>query len=237
MLINHWLRRTLLIAVCAGVVINGCSFLGKDRGDPAGCDDVAAVFARSGFAQPIKLGGKATVDANQHRLNGKMALETNGTGGFTFEFTSSILFGAQREDFVFALVSDTLRIIDRERGMFYEGADAEFFLQETFGLDFSVTPVLKLALGALPDCEALTDLHVKRGGGSTVDVSGTLDGEDFDASFDGPSGRLTKANWPVGQLGRVDRLAVGYEWRPDALHKVEMTLQGREWRCRLIGSN
>ncbi len=67
-----------------------------------------------------------------------------------FEFTSTILFGQEREDFVFSLSSDTLRIVDRERGAYYEGDDAVWFLAESLEADFDVPQALSLAFGGQP---------------------------------------------------------------------------------------
>ena len=135
------------------------------------------------------------------------------------------------------MVGDTIRIIDRERGFYYEGGEAEYFLRETFSLDFDVAPLIRLALGAHPDCSLLSDLYVSRAGAGSASVTGKLNGEDFRVQFEGPRGRVENASWPVDRRGRPDRLNVRYTWGADALDRVEMEVEGREWRCRIARAN
>jgi len=188
------------------------------------------------------MGGRATIDANEQRVQGKFILQANADKDVTFEFTSTILFGSQREDFVFSLVRDTLRVIDRERGTYYEGERAEEFLQSSLEMEFEVANALHLMTGGRPPCAQLSDIETASGSDGEMSVSGKSDGESFRLLFAPGNGLLTEAVWPVRvDRGSKDRLKVEYSWSAPSddpvLNRVVMRLEGREWRCRLVASN
>jgi hypothetical protein len=176
-------------------------------------------------------------------MKGQILLEASSPGAIVFEFTSTVLFGHGREDFVFSLVSDTLRIVDRERVAYFEGEAAARFLAESLEADFDVPRTLELAFGSHPPCDELSGVRCDAGSSGEIVCRGTRFGKPFRAAFALEDGRLEEAYWPVrsGQSG-VDRLSVDYEWRQgDAggptLSGVVLWLEGREWRCRIRSSN
>lgn len=181
--------------------------------------------------------GRATVDADHHRFRGKMVLSMETNGDVIVEFTSSVLFGSQREDFVFAVVGDTTRILDRERGQFYEEEAAERYLGESLGIDFDVAEVLRLALGGYPACESLRDLGVRTNSSGRVTLDGHVGGEPFRAVFRDGDGRLHEVSWPVFlRSGERDLVHVSYDWGDPGVpgpSRLVIRFERREWRCRI----
>ena len=220
--------------------VNGCALVG--RGGPQGeppCALLDSMYQHSGFEIPLLVNGKATFDAEQHRVRGKILLDIRPGSDLILEFSSSQLFGSQREDFLFSFLADTLRVLDRERGSYYEGDEADQFLAETLRMGFSLREEMKTVLGVHPGCDRLDDLRVKqRSGGDTV-FDGELSGSRFRVVFSGDRGRLKEIVWPVRTLrGSVDQMTVTYDWEPDSHggHRLEgltLWLEDREWRCRI----
>jgi len=174
-------------------------------------------------------------------MKGKILLETEGDGDIAFEFTSAVLFGKEREDFVFSLSSDTLRIVDRERGAYFEGDEAARFLSESLDADFDVPQALSLAFGGRPPCDQLSEVRWEAGPSGGVSCGGEHMGRPFKVVFTGAGGRLTEVEWPV----RSDRyggdlLRVQYEWTTaggvETLSGVVLNLEARGWRCKIKGS-
>jgi hypothetical protein len=181
----------------------------------------------------------ATVDAEQLRMRGKIVLDVRAPRELVFEFTSTMLFGHEREDFVFSVSGDTLRIIDREHGAYYEGADAEDFLADSFETDFDLPQMLSLALGSRPPCDELTDLSFDvRSSGETV-CSGRRFGKPFHVNFAEEDRRIREVEWPVrSERYSSDRLRVGYDWAAGGgegrvLDGLVLALEVREWRCKI----
>jgi hypothetical protein len=222
-------------------LLSSCAGTRPHPGEASGCAVLDSLLAASGLGEPVSIAGHATVDANQFRIKGKILLEARGGGEIVFEFTSAVLFGQEREDFVFSLSSDTLRIVDRERGALYEGEDASRFLAGSLEADFDVPQALSLAFGGRPPCGELSDVRCSTGGEGRVSCGGRRAGKPFSAVFEAPGGRLAAVDWPVrsARYGG-DRLRVEYEWVESAgrraLAGVVLSLEGRGWRCRIKAS-
>lgn len=220
----------------------GCATTGgrSSIGRADACGLLDSLYETSGFARGVTLAGKATVDANQQRLHGKFRLVAAGNGDVTFEFTSTLLFGTQREDFILSLMADTLRVLDRERGALYVGSDAEDFIQQSLEMEFGVQRALHLTLGGHPPCVEIEAPTERRGTDGSIELQGRLDGERWRLRFGAGRGHIEEAQWPVRLgRGRRDRFVVTYRWmtagqEPARLDEIEMELDGREWRCRLV---
>jgi hypothetical protein len=219
----------------------GCRPASLDGGPPRPCETLDSLFARCGLGEPLAVSGQATVDVQQVRMRGKIDLDARGPDELAFEFTSTILFGHEREDFVFSVSGDTLRIIDRERGAYYEGADAEDFLADSFEADFDLPQMLSLALGGYPPCGELSDVSFAVGRSGETVCSGRRFGRPFRAVFGRERGLLSEVEWPVrSDRHEEDRLSVEYQWgaggdRP-TLDGLILALEVREWRCKIKAS-
>ncbi len=206
---------------------------------PDRCALLDSLFGSSGFGTPVVVEGKATVDANDYHMRGKIRLDARAPGDVVFEFASSILFGNRREDFLLSLHADTVRIIDRERGAYYEGSEAEEFLAESMGTDFGVPTMLFLALGGHPSCDELSDVRITTGRDGNVVCTGKHLGERFRVVFEGRGPKLKSAVWPVrSERYRDDRLEIDYRWEDGdggapVLKEIVMWLEIREWRCKI----
>ncbi|UCH84570.1 MAG: hypothetical protein JSW50_02425 [Candidatus Latescibacterota bacterium] len=237
-------RIGMLMATMLCVLITaGCGSTSVRTGaDPTVCAVFDSLYEGSGFAPRLTIQGKATIDANQNRIRGKIQVDVDSPRHIVFEFTSSILFGSKREDFVFSLVDDTLRIIDRERGEFYEGEEAEAVLRESLEADFAVPAALALALGGHPGCDELDDLDYKLGSGGKLEFSGKHRGRSFRVVFGAGHRRIDDVSWPVFSRDGADQLEVDYRWESDAkgvvrLSEVIMHVESRRWRCKIRSSD
>lgn len=186
----------------------------------------------------MTLAGKATVDADEQRLRGKFALGVEPTGDVVLEFVSSFLFGSQREDFAFSVVGDTVRVIDRERGEYFEGEEAEAFLAQALDVEVGIRETLHFALGGRPSCGDIEAIRMDRSS-DVIRFDGKTDSRPFRVEFDAQTMRLRRVAWPVRLEHRSgDRLDVSYQWdrAPDGrpqLKQIVMTLEKRPWRCKL----
>lgn len=241
----HGRCRAIAATLCSLLVIYslGCGSTARHTGvEPETCTVLDSLYRESGFEKPLAIQGKATIDADQNQIRGKIRVDADSPRRITFEFTSSVLFGSRREDFVFSLAGDTLRIIDRERGAYYEGAEAEEVLRESLDADFAVAAVIALALGAHPPCADLDELSYRLGSGGEVAFTGKLAGHQVRVVFAAGSRRLEKVSWPIfSARGEADQLDVEYDWerRSDAgavLRGVVMRLETRRWRCKIRAS-
>jgi hypothetical protein len=80
-------------------------------------------FLANAFPRPLSMRGRATFDVDSYRVRGRFDLQLAANGDAVLEFAGSTLLGGHREDAVISLSSDTLRVLDRERGHYYEGDD------------------------------------------------------------------------------------------------------------------
>jgi len=230
------------VAALSVLFVASCAATRAGRLDGSDCGVLDSLYASSGLGASISIAGHAMVDANQFRMRGQVLLESRSAGDIVFEFTSTVLFGHEREDFVVSLISDTLRIIDRERGAYFEGEDAVRFLSESLEADFDVPQALELAFGSHPPCGELSEIRYDVGSSGEVICRGTRTGKPFRAVFGRGHGRLEEVEWPVHSIRYGgDRLHVDYEWRTGSagepmLSGVVLWLEGREWRCKIRSS-
>ena len=231
------------VAACLSVVAGtGCGTSPPGRWDSSPCEALDSLYASSGFEKPLVIVGQATVDASQYRVRGKVRLDARSPGELSLEFTSTMLFGHQREDFVFSLSGDTLRVIDRERGAYHEGDDAREFLARSLTGDLDVSQGLALAFGGRPPCGDLSRLRVEASSEGKLVCTGERLGRSFRAVF-GEDRRLETVVWPVrsDEYG-TDALRAEYEWGPVSgggarLLGVVLSLEEREWRCKIRTSD
>lgn len=234
------------VRICGAAVLLsltiGCASGGWMEGRPATCATFDSLFQYSGFEVPLTLQGKLTVDAAQYRIRGKTRIETTPAGDVSVDFTSTVLFGAHREDFFFSIVADTLRILDRERGEYYESTEANRFMNESLGLHFDAKTVILMALGRAASCDDLRNLRMELGSGGDIRFVGRTSRDRFEAVFAARHHKLKRISWPLTLEGQRDRLHVTYDWKKGkkdefVLRQVVIRLLEREWRCKITAAN
>ena len=237
----HRGRRAVVAACIAGLAFlggSGCGPAPVRRSGVEVCGRLDSLYVSCGFARPLSIGGQVTVDANQYKVRGKIRLDVRGPGEVVIEFTSSVLFGHARQDVVFSSVGDTIRIVDREHGAYYEGWEAEAFLAESFETDLDVRRVLWLAFGGHPPCDELSDVHFSMTSRGEVVCAGDHLGGRFRVVC-GADRRVREVEWPVwSDRYGPDRLRVAFDWESGVvgewrLRGLDVYLYGREWRCRI----
>lgn len=223
-------------------LVLGCASGGWNDRRPATCAAFDSLFEYSGFEVPVTLQGTVTVDANQYRVRGKTRIETTPDGDISVDFASSVLFGSRREDFFFSVVSDTLRILDRERGEFYESSNAARFMRENLGMDFDPKAVIVMALGKAPNCRDIAGLNRDARSNGDIRFSGEASGEQFSVVFAAAHRKLREIKWPLRLEEGRDELRVTYDWKEGSegtyrLRQVVIRLREREWRCKITAAN
>jgi hypothetical protein len=226
------------------VFLLACAGTGEHRGDfdAAGggeCRVVDSILAGSGWREPVDMTGAVTFDVKQYRVKGRFRLTAPGDGDLVFEFTGTMAMGGHHEDVVVSLYRDTLRVLDRERGRYYEGAGANALVSEGLDLGLDAAELLRRITGRSPPCARLSSLSVSRRGGSGTRLDGRIDGKRFRMEFE--DGRVTEATWPIIVAGREeDRLRVNYDWTVGSsgsnrayLKELVAFLEGRRWRVKL----
>ena len=183
-------------------------------------------FART-FPRPLEMHGRATFDVEDYRVRGRFVLKSSANGDAVLEFGGATLLGGHREDVVVSLSGDTLRVLDRERGRYYEGPDVERMVEE--GTHTAGEWVLTLRRILASDCPGIESLQSGEDG-----VSGS--GSDGPFDLKAPGGHLEGATWPnpAPEDTFRDRLEVRYRWSHDQLQEIEARLPTRGWRVRLV---
>lgn len=183
-------------------------------------------FLASTFPRPASTRGHATLDAESYRVRGRFELRLSPGGDSVFEFSGSTLLGGHREDIVVSLIGDTLRVLDRERGRYYEGEDAERLVDTGSGGRGAWTLAMRRVLAAgCPGVDAVA--------GDPDGLSGA--GPDGPFRLRAEAGRLVAGTWPNPAPSETyrDRLEVRYRWGNGALRELEARLPTRGWRVRL----
>lgn len=226
-----------LVAVTAG---GGCGpFRGAPR-DTVARDDACAlidsVMAGSGLRSGVRMKGRVTIDVNQYRVRGRFLMTLSPDGDLTFDLTSTTMIGGHREDAVLSFYSDTLRVLDRERGRFYEGADVDAMVADAAGVAVDLGALLRLATGRTPPCGRIADVAVSRGGAG-IDLEGRLEGRPFEVVLD--RGRIVRSVWPLPLSGdaRRDPVETGYGWAQGRLDRLTVYVPARRWRVKLDADN
>jgi hypothetical protein len=140
-----------------------------------------------------------------------------------------------------------LRILDRERARFYEGAEADVLIRDGLDVDWDLAQLIRRITAQPPGCERLSTVSYSQRDGSAR-LEGRLDTRRFKLEFEG--GRIVKASWPVpSERGSEDRMNVTYQWedanpagdaqnrqaavRGAMLRQVVVFLEGKRWRVKL----
>lgn len=201
------------------------------------CRTVDSVLALSGWRGDIEMTGRVTFDVKQYRVRGRFQLSAEPNGDLVFEFSGNMVLGGHHEDVVLSWYDGELRVLDRERGRLYEGADVDGLIAEGLGEEWNVAELIRMVTARTPDCTRLSSVELS-GRAERTRLDGRLDGESFRLDFAG--GRLTDASWPVRAAGGSgDRLEVTYTWTPAsgagkaALASTVLFLEGRRWRIKL----
>jgi hypothetical protein len=191
--------------------------------------------------------GRVKIDVKQYRVTGWFRMTSTGDGDVTFEFTGTMALGGHHEDVVVSFHGGELRILDRERARFYEGAEADALIRDGLDVDWNLAQLIRRITAQPPDCERLSTVSYSRRGGSAR-LEGRLDGKRFKLEFEG--GRIVEASWQVqSELGPEDRMNVTYRWeianqagdaqngqaalRGATLRQVVVFVEGRRWRVKL----
>jgi hypothetical protein len=178
------------------------------------------------FPRPASVRGRATFDVDSYRVRGRFHLTLAESGDAVLEFSGATLLGGHREDAVVSLTGDTLRVLDRERGRFYEGDEVVAMVESgthTRG-EWALALRRVLAWG----CPGIESVAAEREGLSGMGPDGP-----FSLTLEG--GRLAEATWPNPAPGETfrDRLEVRYRWKGAKLELLEALLPTRGWRIRL----
>lgn len=203
---------------------------------PSDCLALDSVLTSGGWGTPITMAGKITVDVKQYRLRGRFDMTADARGNLSFEFAGGAALGGVSEDVVLSCYQDTVRVLDRERAVYYEGAEVDSLILAGTGLGIDVARFVGLVVGRRPACDLFETVSVSPAGRVWY-VAGRMDGTIFRAEFDG--GRMTKAYWPALFNGRVDdRFLVTYKWDAGAdgvifLDELVIFLEERRWRVKL----
>jgi hypothetical protein len=172
------------------------------------------------------MSGHATFDVESYRVRGQFRLDLAANGDAVLEFSGATLLGGHREDAVISLSSDTLRVLDRERGHFYEGEDVTRMIESGTGTHGDWLLALRRALAS--GCPGMETVTVGESG-----LSGSGAGGPFSLRLEG--GRLVEASWPNPAPSETfrDRLDVSYRWDKGQIALLEARLPARGWRIRL----
>jgi hypothetical protein len=174
----------------------------------------------------VSIRGRATFDVDSYRVRGRFHLTLAESGDAVLEFSGSTLLGGHREDAVVSLSGDTLRVLDRERGRYYEGDEVVAMVES--GTHTRGEWALALRRTLASGCPGIESAQTAEDG-----LSGT--GPDGPFSLRLEAGRLAMAIWPnpAPQETFRDRLEVRYRWGQGQLELLEAFLPTRGWRIRL----
>lgn len=188
------------------------------------CTAFAAQLSRTGLSEMTSR-GRVTIDVNQYRVRGRYFLLIDD-GTVTFEFHSTGIAGGGVEDVVVALAGDTLRVLDRERGEYYEGDEVEKLVAESSDVPVTAAEVVRRVAALPPACQRLAGLETADTGSK-----GLLDGMSFEVSVSG--GRITSAKWETPFPDGDDRLEVTYRWDGNRLSGMTIFAPAQRWRVKL----
>ena len=193
------------------------------------CAAVDSLLRSAGPARPFALSGHARLDVEQFRFRGRFRWEGNDAGGTAIEFSGSTLFGGHREDVLVSLAEDTLRVFDRERGRFYEGAALDDLIWDATRARADWAAVVAQVFMVPRRCTAMSSVVFDADG-----VRGLEGGEPFRMVLTRER-RVDRATWPDPARNGTfdDRLEIHYDWRDGAPREITASLPARGWRLRL----
>ena len=207
----------------------------------ADCEAVERLFTGAGVPTPGRLWGKTTIDVNQYRVRGRFVLETS-ENGMTLQFSSSGIAGGGHEDVVFSSYNDTLRVLDRERGKYYEGEEVRRLVVDGLEAEVDVDDILARLMTEPPSCAELSGVKFETWEPKNADpggakIRGRYRGHPFDATFAG--GRMIRSTW-TGFLpadpGVTLEVSFDWEWRGGEvkrLRELVVYVPERRWRLKL----
>jgi hypothetical protein len=196
-------------------------------GPPPSCVTVDSLLAQRGLPRPALWRGRAVFDVEQYRVRGRFELRLEADGGAVLDFSGATLLGGHREEVAVSLAGDTLRVLDRERGRFYEGDEVDALFHEATRARGDWARALRRALGDPDTCPMESVVYREDG------LAGRASDGPFQLTW--REGRLVEAVWPDPAPGETfdDRLEVRYDWGPGGLSRLEARLPARGWRIRL----
>jgi hypothetical protein len=211
---------------CGPRVANGP---GATRG-VAVCARLDSSLASALPPRPWTLRGRAIFDVEDYRVRGRFTLAVASGNRVTFNFEGTTLFGGHHEDITVSLDADTLRLLDRERGAFYEGAAIDDLIDGGTGVRGDWADIVRVSAGFAPACDARS-IYEDQGDA----LSGLVAAGAFVLTLD--SDRLVRASWPDPTASRTysDRLDLRYDWNGRTLRGVTIRLPVRGWRVVLAG--
>jgi hypothetical protein len=220
------------------LLVGSCTHFGAGSGrvveGDGACAVVDSVLAASGLRAGVEMRGRATIDVNQYRVRGRFELTITPDGDLTFDITSTTLLGGHREDAVLSFYADTLRVLDRERGRFYEGPAVDALVADGTGVALDLGQLLRHATARTPACRRIGEVRRSGGGVGRVDLAGLLDGHTFELRLE--EGRLVHSAWPLPgtEQWRNDHVETTYTWVGAHLARVVIAVPDRRWRVKLV---
>jgi len=195
---------------------------------PAACSALDSALAASGLGDGVEMQGKVTIDAEQYRVRGRFTLGLSAGGDLVFEMTSTTAIGGHREDAVFSFYADTLRVLDREHGNYYEGAEVDAMVSDALGAELDVAELVRRVSARRIDCSRVETLRLRPDG-----LDGRIEGGAFEVRF--RAGRIASAQWPLPRTDRAGResLSASYSWQGDRLTGLTLWVPEERWRIRL----
>jgi hypothetical protein len=222
----------------AALLVGSCTHFGAGsgrtvKGDGA-CAVVDSVLAASGLRAEIEMRGRATIDVNQYRVRGRFELAITPDGDLTFDITSTTLLGGHREDAVLSFYADTLRVLDRERGRFYEGEAVDGLVMDGTGVALDLGQLLRHATARTPACRRIGEVRRRDRGEEGFELTGLFDEREFELRLE--RSRLAFSAWPLPGVEdwRNDRVETTYTWVGDRLARVVIAVPDRRWRVKLV---
>lgn len=209
---------------------------------------------------PYSFRGKARFDVNQYRLRGAFVLnvhpqsppadtsaaEAPGSAGNmhrsatqVFDFVSSSYFGSHREDITISMADGEIWILDRERGAYYEGEDADRFIRERLDISGNFSEVIGIATGSAPACGIFQQAAAHTTSRGEIAIGGLVGGGRAGFLFGAPSRKLKEIKWPFEvQPGTIEELRITYEWSDggESLESILLILESLNWQIKLTVS-
>lgn len=205
-----------------------------DASSPLGCGAIDSFFVANGWPHPVEMSGRVTIDVNQYRVRGRFLLRTDVDDGVTFDFTSSVVLGAHREDAVFTMYGDTIQVLDRERERFHTGDAVIEMVARELGERWDLVRLIRGVLARPPGCGSLSEVGLEVAE-DAARLAGRSDGHPFAVTAEG--GRIVRAEWPLPGPDPGDgRLVIETEWGGGSTApptRVTASVPERRWRFQL----
>jgi hypothetical protein len=246
-MVNRRFRLSTFIYPCTicllcSLIIMGCAGRGRkhalEGADP--CATLDSLYASAGFESPLSMTGKITFDVEQYRIRGQFTLTADPQGEMGFDFSSSVLFGSRHEDISMSITGGVVRVLDRERGMYYEAEEVDAQLTEMIGLKLDVGEIIPLVLGAPPPCGNLQDKDIGLSRNGEVVFASRFLGRDVRVVFDDGTRKISKLVWPLSfDSGETASLEVDFTWHQlegegRVLKRLVLTVPRKGWRVKLV---